>query len=83
MTCEQAYLSSRKKKNKGKCTVCGKSADNIIEFYDPNRKLSHNVMYTTLFFCDACRDELYGLIRSDIFRMRLHLEDEVHPEGCE
>ena len=74
---------SNAKKVKSFCTVCHGYADNFIEFYDPNKKLSHNVMYTTLWFCDACRDELYGLIRSDIFRMRLQLEDEVHPEGCE
>ena len=61
---------------KGVCTVCCKSADNFIEFYDPNKKLSHSTAYTRLFFCDACRDELYTLIRSDVFRMRLHIEEE-------
>ena len=61
---------------KGKCTVCRKGANNFIEFYDPNEKLSRNMMYTTLYFCDECRDELYGLIKSDIFRMRLHIEEE-------
>ena len=67
---------SNAKKAKGVCTVCRADADNFIEFYDPNRKLSHSIAYTTLYFCDACRDELYGLIRSDIFRMRLHIEEE-------
>ena len=64
------------KKCKGACTICCKGADNFIEFYDPNRKLSHSTAYTTLWFCDACRDELYGLIKGDIFRMRLHLKEE-------
>lgn len=63
------------KKDKGTCTICSREADNFIEFYDPNKKLSHSTAYTTLYFCDACRDELYGLIKSDIFRMRMHLED--------
>ena len=71
------------KKDKGTCTICSRDADNFIEFYDPNKKLSHSTAYSTLYFCDACRDELYGLIKSDIFRMRIHHEDEVHPEGCE
>ena len=66
---------STMKKGKGACTVCGSDADNFIEFYDPNKKLSHNIAYTTLYFCDECRDRLYGLIRSDIFRMRLQMED--------
>lgn len=60
-----------------KCCICGIKCENFIEFYDPNQKLGKSLTYSVLDFCDEHRDEFYGLVKGDIFRMRLHLDDDA------
>lgn len=67
---------------KANCMICGKNAPYFTHLCDPAETL-HNGKYTKLYMCDEHQAQFIKLIRSDIFRMRLHLDAEVHPEGCE
>ena len=61
---------------KGKCIVCGKNAPHYTSVCDPAETLHMGGKYPVLYMCSEHQSQFVKLIRSDIFRMRLNLQED-------
>lgn len=59
-----------------KCVICGAPAPYFTELYDAAEILKPGTKNPTLFMCSEHQAAFIKQIRSDVFRMRLHLEED-------
>ena len=59
-----------------KCVVCGAPAPYFTELYDAAEILKPGSKHPTLFMCSEHQSTFVKMIRSDLFRMRLQLEED-------
>ena len=59
-----------------KCVICGAGAPYFTELYDSAEILKPGTRNPTLFMCSEHQAQFIKMIRSDLFRMRLNLQED-------